>query len=115
MTIITNNNKLLKVFSNFKLLAKDYGFDLAKILYRRIAQLQAYETIEDLFSSNLGSPHFLSGELEDCIAISLTKNVRLILSTKFISKDINEIMQSKIIEIKGVVDYHGSKNRRIID
>ena len=105
----------MKAFSNFKLLAADYGLNLAKILYRRIAELQAYETVEDLFSSNLGSPHFLSGELEKCIAVSLTKNVRLILSTEFISDDISEIMQSKTIEIKGVVDYHGSKNRRIIN
>ena len=114
MKLLIESERLEELFSNFKIISKEHGMPFAKILYRRIAELQAYEKVQDLFNANLGSPHFLKGDLKAYISISLIKNLRIILDTSKISDDINEILESRKIFIKGVVDYHGSKNKWII-
>ena len=116
MKLIANNNKVHKFFNNFDKISKKHGIEFAKRLQKRLSELEAVQNIKELFELKLGNPHFLKGQFDSCISISITGNFRLLLETGINQKNRNvqEVEMLEEIEIKGVVDYHGNKNEWII-
>ena len=116
MKLFTNNKKVQEFFADYEEISKKCGPVFAKQLQKRMAELSSYENIFELFNSKLGGPHFLQGDLDTCLAISINANCRLILETGISQKDRNvlDVMKLEEIEIKGVVDYHDGKRKWII-
>ncbi len=116
MELISQNERVCKFFEDFTKIAKKHGNEFAKRLNKRISELLAYENVFELFGSGLGQPHFLKGDFDSCIAVSITGNLRLILETGISQKSRNalDVMKLTKLEIKGVVDYHGDKDEWII-
>lgn len=116
MKLFANNKKVQEFFEDYTKIAKKHGTEFARRLQRRIAELSSYENVYELFGSKLGSPHYLKGDLDTCLAVSITGNLRLILETGISQKNRNalDVLKLTEIEIKGVVDYHGDKYEWII-
>ena len=111
MKLIATNKKVHEFFEDYAKIAKKHGNEFARRLQKRMAELSSYECVFELFNSKLGSPHYLKGDLDTCLAVSITGNLRLVLETGISQKSRNalDVMKLKQIEIKGVVDYHGDK------
>ena len=62
----------------------------------------------------LGKPHPLLGDLDKCYAIHITKNYRMVVEPLETELDMESLKKCKILNIKGVLDYHGGKNEWII-
>ena len=78
-------------------------------------QLQAAENFNQYLTKiALGKPHHLEGNLYKCFGISITANYRLIVEPIETELDIESLRNCKILNIKGVLDYHGGKNEWII-
>lgn len=103
-----------KYFTNFNLLYKEKGQNLAKAVKKRVNQLMAAKNFGDYRKTGLGKPHFLSGNLKGCVAISLTGNLRLIIMPVIDVSDFKYVDRCEKLIIKGVVDYHGQKEEWII-
>ena len=116
MKLVAANSKVQEFFEDYAKIAKKHGNEFAKRLQKRMSELMSYENVFELFGSKLGDPHFLKGDLDSCIAVSITGNLRLILETGISqkSRDVLDVFKLKEIEIKGVVDYHGDKYEWII-
>jgi hypothetical protein len=52
--------------------------------------------------------------LEKCYAISITANYRIVVEPLDTELDIESLKSCKILNVKGVLDYHGGKNEWII-
>lgn len=103
MEIIFEAN-VKKYFEDYSIMINEIGTNLTKSTKKRVDQLKASKTLQKYLTYKLGSPHPLHGNLEGCIGVSITGNFRLVFLP------INE----KKIKIKGVVDYHGSKENWLI-
>lgn len=111
MRIRFEKSKLQKLIEDKQSLAKKHGVDFSKKLLKRLNELKAFKDVGELMQSGLDSPHFLSGELKNCIAWDIDANKRLILGIGILphqTLDADYIYLDEII-FKGVVDYHGSK------
>lgn len=90
------------------------GSDITKVLKKRIDALKASNNIGIFMNTGLGKPHHLNGDLRGYIGISLTSNYRLIIKPKCDSLSADSLKLCNIVIMKGVDDYHGSKNNWII-
>ncbi|MGN1116872.1 MAG: hypothetical protein ACI4TH_09900 [Candidatus Ornithomonoglobus sp.] len=113
--LIEYKNKTVENFlTDYKLMNKKIGKEVTKILIRRINALKAANNVGIFLSTGLGKPHFLSEDLYGHIAISLTGNYRLIIKPKTDDISAEALKICSIVCVKGVEDYHGSKNNWIV-
>lgn len=110
MNISFSNGTCASYFCDANLMKKKLNQRTVKAIYKRYFELQAFETSADLIVSGLDHPHYLTGNFKGLLAWSIDRKYRLILDFKPLGRDEKE---QKVI-IKGVVDYHGTKNKRII-
>ncbi|QDZ95922.1 hypothetical protein [Bacillus altitudinis] len=110
MNILFETDKERAFFEDFKLLRKRYGNDLAKLITRRIIEIESHDSVGDLLSSGIGKGHYLKGNYKNCIALNLTGNYRLIIRP-FLGEDIDISQLNNyrltIVTILKVEDYHG--------
>lgn len=105
---------LYNVSGSKNLMKKEIG-DLTVAVKKRCNQLKASDTYAIFAKTGLGKPHSLEGrEFENCIAISITGNVRIIIKPIPPDLSANALAICKKIEIIGVVDYHGRKTNWLI-
>ncbi len=114
MQIDYENPKVEKIFNDFNEMKKKIGNDLVIIIKKRLNQLSAAEDFSSYLSLRLGKPHPLDHDLKGYFAISLTGNIRLIVRPDTTSLDKDKLKECKTVYIKGVVDYHGKKNKWFI-
>lgn len=115
MTIECNNEKVSRIILNSKQLQKKVGTDMGKSIIKRLNQLKASNNFyEYLKYINLGSPHHLKGDLNNCYGISISANYRLIIEPLGTKCDFESLKECVSINVKGVIDYHGGKNEWII-
>jgi proteic killer suppression protein/toxin YoeB len=96
--------KIKMYFEDYILMKNKIGSDTTKLIKKRIDQLKASQSFASYLEYNLGKPHPLKGKLKGCYGVNITGNLRLVFHpTTDILDKCNKIM------IKGVVDYHGSK------
>ncbi|MGB3932296.1 MAG: hypothetical protein WBL73_01125 [bacterium] len=103
-----------KYFSNFDLMRRTIGKNLARSIKKRCNQLEAAPNFYVYLSTRLGNPHPLYGNFKGCYGVSITGNIRLIVKPDVGGVDPATLMKCDSVIIKGVVDYHGKKQEWLI-
>lgn len=98
MKIVFKNKRLQKVCSNRNEAVKKYGAKVGGKLLLRLAQLQAFESLEDVSQKPPFRRHLLTGTYQGCFAVDLTSRFRLIFEPVF-EKNI-KLEDSSLSEIK---------------
>lgn len=110
-----DNVKVQKILTDYDILQKKVGAEIAKKIIMRMHQLEAADNFNlYLTKIPLGNPHPLKGDFENCYGISITANYRLVVEPLYTRKDLESLKECNYIKIKGVLDYHGEKNEWII-
>lgn len=98
MEIRYRTKKLEKKCTDLKTSIKEYGQETAEIVQRRLDQLSAADSIEQLVSARIGGCHALVGNRKGEYAMTLKHPYRLIFMEYH--EDINTVI------ITEIVDYH---------
>lgn len=107
MNIRFENSEFENTLLDARALKKRIDNDLSKNIYKRLFQLSSLCDSKEFFVCGLDNPHPLKGDLKGYIGWSIDKKYRLILSFN------NTEKQDEVI-VKGIVDYHGDKNKWLI-
>ena len=73
---------------------------------KHVEHLKAADTFGDFLTLNLGHPEPLKGKNSGKYSVRITGNVRLIIKP---ADNGNAVMICEVVEMEGVVDYHGGK------
>lgn len=106
MKITYANAKVEKYFTDFTKLRKKLPLDWVKSIKKYLDYLEAAECFGDFLSLRLGKPEQLKGYAQIRYSLHITPNVRMIIEPNATQ---DTIMLCTEIEVKGVSDYHGSK------
>lgn len=98
LKITYKTNKLEKQCTQYNIAEKAYGQNMVVVLFRRIQELKAADSIEMLIQYSVGRCHRLQGNRKHEYAMDLVHPYRLIFT-----KD-GEIIQA--VRIMAVEDYH---------
>lgn len=109
MRIFYENKRIEKLYSNLNKLRIEIGPELSKKIKQRLGEFNAAENFGIFLSTRLGNPHPLEGDLDDYYGVTLTKNIRIVVRPIVETKDLDELLKCKDLEIGGIVDYHGDK------
>ena len=110
MNILFETDKDKAFYEDFKALRKSYGNDLAKLITRRLNEIDDFDSVGDLLDSGIGKGHYLKNNYRNCIGLSLTGNYRLIIrplydeDTDFSQLDNYSLSKVTILKVE---DYHG--------
>lgn len=105
MNLTYKNDKLQKLCEDTdynKELVKKYGVEVAKKLPKRIKELKAFNSLNDVPTSPPYRRHKLSGDLQEHFAVNITGQYRLIFRQKehnIIVEDLREIREIEIMEV----------------
>ncbi|MDY6827041.1 MAG: hypothetical protein SVV67_07695 [Bacillota bacterium] len=102
------------IFNDLAMMKKEIGKDRARATKTRIDQLEASDNFSIYLTTGLGKPHPLSENLKGYYGITITGNIRLIVNPDVESLDPEALKECDTVIIKGVMDYHGRKNKWII-
>ena len=105
MHLIYKTNSLEKECTDFNRATKSYGLNCAKILHRRIRELKASESLEEMIAFKIGRCHALKGDLSGKYALDLEHPYRLIVES---TGDLTETFGIRIVKLLEVTDYHGN-------
>lgn len=109
------DEKVQKILCDAKLLQRKVGLEIGKKVKQRMNQLEAAENFNQYLTKiGFGKPHQLMGNLDKCFGISITANYRIVVEPLETELDIESLKNCKILNIRGVLDYHGGKNEWII-
>ena len=114
MQLDIDNQKLDKILNDSNKLIKAVGIEMAKMIKRRLNELRAAPNFKAYLDYNIGKTHLLTGNFSGYFGISLNKNYRLIVKPIVNNMTLEELKECKIVNIKGVVDYHGKKDEWLI-
>lgn len=110
-----SDKKVEKIICDDKILQKKIGTEFGKKVKMRLNQLKATDNFYEYLSKiGLGKPHLLEGNLGGCYGVSINANYRLVVQPLVKNLDIENLKNCKVLDIKGVLDYHGGKNEWII-
>ncbi len=105
MELTYKNEKLKNICENQKYnreLTKDYGADVAKNLPKRINQLKAFDSLNDVPINPPFRRHKLTGNRKNKFAVDITRRYRLVFTQKdnnIIIEDLKEIKSIEIMEV----------------
>ena len=105
MELTYKNEKVKNICENQKYnrkLAKDYGADVAKNLPKRINQLKAFDSLNDVPVSPPFRRHKLTGNRKNEFAVDITRQYRLVFTQKdnnIIIENLREIKSIEIMEV----------------
>lgn len=108
------DSELKKYFDDFSLMQKTIGKDLTKTIKRRYDNLRAANNFYIYLNTGLGKPHSLQGNHKGLYGISVSANQRLIVQPITNDLSTEALKNCDTIIIKGVEDYHGTKNEWLI-
>ncbi|SCZ81837.1 proteic killer suppression protein [Acidaminobacter hydrogenoformans DSM 2784] len=83
---------------------RSYGLNCARILHRRIRELKASESVEEMIQHKIGRCHALKGNYDGKYALDLEHPFRLILERVSSNDTTCGIQIVLLLEVK---DYHG--------
>lgn len=109
MIIVFKSNKILKLCTKQKKAYKKFGANIAKSLFKRLYELQAFENLEEVPSHPPFRRHKLYGKYKGCFAVDIKGAYRIVFKPIVDSdRNIEEIPLSEIKKIKiwEVTDYH---------
>lgn len=103
MKITYKNKKLEKICTDYSKANSEWGVQIAKKLFIRIAELNAAQSLQDIKKITSTRLHPLLGKREGEYAVDLTGNYRLIMTA------VNEEIKLERIDevrLEEIVDYH---------
>ncbi|ACL70765.1 plasmid maintenance system killer [Halothermothrix orenii H 168] len=109
MILEFKSKKLLKLYTKHKKAQKKFGVKTARILVRRLNELQAFENLAQVPHKPPYRRHKLSGKYKGFFAVDVIGGYRIVFKPIIDSdRDIEEIPLHEInkIEIWEVTDYH---------
>ncbi len=106
MRITYANRRIERYFADYAALQRKLPIEWVRSIKKHIDRLKASETFGIFLKLNLGQPEPLTGNNEGKYSLHIAPNARLIIMP---SRTGNEVMICEEVMIKGVVDYHGSK------
>jgi len=109
MDIAFRREKLRKICSDGRLLAKEYGRERAVKIQLRLDQLRAARTLSEMATFPAARCHELQGERRGQLAVDLVHPWRLIFTPlEWIERDLGGLDWTKVeaIVIEDIVDYH---------
>lgn len=109
-----DNSDVEKYFNDFSLMQKAIGNDLTKTIKKRFDALKSANNFSIFLSTGLGKPHPLQGNLKGLYGVGISANQRLIIKPISDNLSPEALKKCDTIIIKGVEDYHGTKNEWII-
>ena len=109
LEIEISDKVVAKIMNNSKKLQKIVGIDMARKIIQRFNELRSAPNFKDYLDYQIGKPHPLTGNLDNCFGIHLNRNYRLVVKPLAEQLDNNSLKECKKIDIKGVVDYHDGK------
>lgn len=109
MQLEVSNPKLGKILSDPDKLIKKVGIEMSRMIKRRFNEMKSSPNFKAYVSYGIGKPHPLTGNLDKLYGIYLNKNYRLIVEPLIENLDFSFLEKCKIVDIKGVVDYHDGK------
>lgn len=110
MKIIYDNPKVENCFTDFSVMKRKLNPEWVKPIKKHINNLEAADNFGIFLSLRLGKPEPLSGYKFPTYSLHISANVRLIIelqSTENENED--EVKNCECLIVKGVCDYHGSK------
>lgn len=109
------DEKVRKVLCDTKMIQKKVGLELGKKIKQRLNQLEAADNFNQYVTKiGFGKPHPLEGNLDKYYAISISANYRIVVEPLKTELDMESLKNCKLLNVKGVLDYHGGKNEWII-
>ncbi len=115
MQLEIHDEKVKKIICNPSLLQRKVGIENSKVIKRRMNQLKSADNFNQYLTLiALGKPHPLNGDLNKCYGISITGNYRMVIEPLNTELDMNSLKNCKVLNIRGVLDYHGGKYEWII-
>ena len=115
MQLVYLDEKVQKILCDVKVLQRKVGLEFGRKIKLRMDQLKSTDNFNMYLTSvRLGNPHPLIGDLDKCYGISITGNYRIVVEPLETSLDMESLKNCKVLNIKGVLDYHGGKNEWII-
>lgn len=109
------DDKVQKILCNAKILQRKVGLEIGKKVKQRMNQLESAENFNQYLTKiGLGKPHPLSGNLDNCYGIHVTANYRIVVEPLETKLDMESLKNCKVLNIKGVLEYHDGKNEWII-
>lgn len=108
MRITYASKKVEQYFEDYGEMKKKIPIEWVRTVKKRIDQLKAAESFGDFLKLNSGHPEPLIGKDIGKYSVHITGNVRLIIKP---NDKGDAVMICKEIEIEGVVDYHGKKEK----
>ena len=106
MEITYANDKIERYFKDYKQMQKKLPSDWVRTIKKHIDRLRAADCFGDFLSLRLGKPEQLKGYDNPRFSLRVSANVRLIIEPRATQ---DTILMCTKIEVKGVCDYHGSK------
>lgn len=106
MHIIYTDKRVERYFEDYRLMKRKLPEEWVRSIKKHINRLEAANNFEDFLKLNLGHPEALTGKDTGAYSLRITGNVRLIIVPE---GEGESVMDYSEVELKGVVDYHGSK------
>lgn len=106
MKITYANSKVERYFTDYRKMQRELPFEWVKTIKKHMDRLEAAECFKDFLALGLGKPEELSGYNNIRYSLHVAPNVRLIIEPNATQ---DTVMICTEIEVKGVSDYHGSK------
>ena len=108
MRITYANNKVRKCFEDYGRMKKELPAEWVRQIKKHIDWLKAFDTFGEYLDFGIGHPEPLKGKDKGKYSVRITGNARLILRPDEMNK---AVTICKVIEVEGVVDYHGGKEK----
>ena len=93
---------------------KRIGKELAKAVKKKLDAMKAANNYAIFLSTGLGKPHSLVGDHKGMYGVNVSANMRLIVQPITDNISPESLKKCDSIIIKGVEDYHGTKNEWLI-
>lgn len=109
------DEKVRKILCDAKVLQRKVGLEIGRKVKRRMNELESADNFNlYLTQVGLGKPHPLTGNLDKCYGINITANYRMVVEPLETELDMESLKNCKLLNIKGVLEYHDGKNEWII-
>lgn len=109
------DQKVERILCDAKTLQRKVGCEMGRKIKQRLNQLQAADDFNQYLTKiAFGKPHPLQDDLDKCFGISITANYRIVVEPQETKLDMESLKKCKVLNIKGVLDYHGGKKEWII-
>lgn len=115
MQLICEDKNVQKIIENPKKMQQKIGFEMTRTLIKRMNTLKAADNFNEyLVNIGLGKPHPLTGNLDNYYGIFISKNFRVVVEPMSEKMDMESLKECKVLNIKGVLEYHDDKYEWII-